>query len=139
MDYGHGVAGDLRPDRPVGAFFEYILRKGGSEGRAGHFRHAGDAEGAAKALRERGRSLLPAGVLDAEGDFGIGDLIACEDAARHEIARGLAAYTAADVRRIKGLGTAEISRVLGYSNGDEVIHRDDLVLLEELPEEGEER
>jgi glutamate 5-kinase len=85
--------------------------------------------GAVRAVRERGRSLLPAGIVSVEGRFGIGDAVACADDRGTEFARGLAAYAAEDVRRIKGLATSQISRVLGYSNGDEVIHRDDLVLL----------
>jgi glutamate 5-kinase len=85
--------------------------------------------GAVRAVRERGRSLLPAGILSVEGRFGIGDAVACANEAGVEFARGLAAYAAEDVRRIKGLATSQIGRVLGYSNGDEVIHRDDLVLL----------
>ena len=92
-------------------------------------------EGAARALRERGRSLLPAGVVTVEGGFGIGDLVSCRDPADREIARGLSAYASEEVDRIKGLGTREIGRVLGYSNGDEVIHRDDLVLVADLPGE----
>ncbi len=91
--------------------------------------------GAVAALRERGRSLLPAGVVAVEGGFGIGDLVSCRDEARREVARGLSAYAAADIERIKGLGTGEIGRVLGYSNGDEVIHRDDLALVDDLPED----
>jgi glutamate 5-kinase len=85
--------------------------------------------GAVRAVRERGRSLLPAGVVAVEGSFGIGDPVACEDDRGVEFARGLTAYTAEDVRRIQGKSTSEIDRVLGYSNGDEVIHRDDLVLV----------
>jgi glutamate 5-kinase len=85
--------------------------------------------GAVRAVRERGRSLLPAGIVSVEGRFGIGDVVACADDRGDEFARGLAAYAAEDVRRIKGLATSQIGRVLGYSNGDEVIHRDDLVLL----------
>jgi glutamate 5-kinase len=85
-------------------------------------------EGAVRALRERGRSLLPAGVVDVHGEFGIGDPVRCVDGAGHEVARGLAAYAAAEVARIKGLPTRRIAQVLGYSNGDEVIHRDDLVV-----------
>jgi glutamate 5-kinase len=86
--------------------------------------------GAVRAVRERGRSLLPAGILTVEGRFGIGDPVACADEKGVEFARGLVAYAAEDVRRIKALPTSQIARVLGYSNGDEVIHRDDLVLLE---------
>jgi glutamate 5-kinase len=86
-------------------------------------------EGAVRALVERGRSLLPAGIIGVEGSFGIGDPVSCVDERDHEFARGLAAYASADVNRIKGRPTRRITQLLGYSNGDEVIHRDDLVLL----------
>jgi glutamate 5-kinase len=85
--------------------------------------------GAVRALVERGRSLLPAGILRVEGDFGIGESVSCVNEQGEEVARGLPAYSARDVGRLAGLATREIERVLGYSNGDEVIHRDDLVLL----------
>ena len=87
--------------------------------------------GAVRALCERGRSLLPAGVVHVQGRFGIGDPVECADANGAVFARGLVAYSSEDVERIKGGSTKRIDRVLGYSNGDEVIHRDDLVLLEE--------
>jgi glutamate 5-kinase len=86
-------------------------------------------EGAVRALVERGRSLLPAGIVGVEGSFGIGDPVSCVDERDREFARGLAAYASADVNRIKGSPTRRITQLLGYSNGDEVIHRDDLVLL----------
>ncbi len=86
-------------------------------------------EGAARALVEGGRSLLPAGIVAVDGSFGIGDPVSCVDEREREIARGLAAYASADVKRIKGVSTRRITQLLGYSNGDEVIHRDDLVLL----------
>jgi len=86
--------------------------------------------GAARALLERGRSLLPAGIVEVRGRFRIGDAVACLDPEGRELARGLVAYSAQDVARIKGHTTREIERVLGYSNGDEVIHRDDLVVLD---------
>ena len=86
-------------------------------------------DGAAKALTERGKSLLPAGIADVRGEFRVGDPVACEDAEGAELARGLAAYDADAIRRIAGRPTREILSVLGYSNGSEVIHRDDLVLL----------
>ena len=91
--------------------------------------------GAATALVERGRSLLPAGILEVRGRFRIGDPVSCVTASRQELARGLTAYASDEVERIKGLGTRKIASVLGYSNGDEVIHRDDLVVLER--QEGE--
>ena len=87
-------------------------------------------EGAVRALTTRGRSLLPAGVVEVRGRFRIGDSVACIDEGGREVARGLAAYPAEAVARIQGHSTREIARVLGYSNGDEVIHRDDLVLVE---------
>jgi glutamate 5-kinase len=88
-------------------------------------------EGAVRALVDRGRSLLPAGILRVEGDFEIGDSVACVDGRGMEIARGLAVYSSADIDRLAGLPTKEIARVLGYTNGDEIIHRDDLVLVRE--------
>jgi glutamate 5-kinase len=86
--------------------------------------------GAGRALVDRGRSLLPSGVLEVRGRFHIGDPVACVGVQGAELARGLTAYAAEEVERIKGLPTRDISRVLGYSNGDEVIHRDDLVVLD---------
>jgi glutamate 5-kinase len=88
-------------------------------------------DGAAQALRERGRSLLPAGITEVSGEFGVGDPVSCTDASGREVARGLTAYSAQEVARIRGLPTREIASVLGYSNGNEVIHRDDLVVLAE--------
>ncbi len=86
--------------------------------------------GAKRALCERGRSLLPAGVQQVQGSFGIGDPISCVGPDGIEFARGLATYSAAEIDRIKGLQASGIDAVLGYSNGDEVVHRDDLVLLD---------
>lgn len=86
--------------------------------------------GAARALLEGGRSLLPAGIIEVRGQFGVGDTVACVDEDGRELARGLAAYPADAAAAIKGVATQEIERVLGYSNGGAVIHRDDLVLLD---------
>ena len=88
-------------------------------------------DGAAHALAERGRSLLPSGIVEVRGRFRIGDSVACLDAGGNELARGLVAYASEDIARILGRDTREIARVLGYSNGAEVIHRDDLVVLDE--------
>ena len=65
------------------------------------------------------------------GSFGVGDPVACVAAGGGEVARGLVAYSAEEVRRIARLPAREIAQVLGYSNGDEVIHRDHLVLLQD--------
>jgi glutamate 5-kinase len=86
--------------------------------------------GALRAL-ERGKSLLPAGIAEVRGVFRIGDPVACVAADGSEAARGLVAYASEAIARIAGKPTRQIGEVLGYSNGDEVIHRDDLVLLEE--------
>jgi len=85
--------------------------------------------GAVRAISEGGGSLLPAGIREVRGRFGIGDAIACTDADGREIARGLSSYASDDLARIAGQPTAKIPQVLGYSNGDEAIHRDDLVVL----------
>jgi glutamate 5-kinase len=84
--------------------------------------------GAARALR-RGSSLLPAGVLAVEGAFGRGDAVIVRDPDGNDIAKGLCAYDAEDARRICGRKTEQIAALLGYRGRDELIHRDDLVLL----------
>lgn len=86
-------------------------------------------EGAIKAVVKHGRSLLPAGIVAVKGEFGIGDAVKCVDATGAEHARGLVAYSSREVARILGQPTNQIAPVLGYSNGAEVIHRDDLVVL----------
>ncbi len=88
-------------------------------------------EGAVRALQERGRSLLPAGILRVKGSFEIGDSVRLVNERGEEVARGLVGYSSGDVAKLTGQATKEINRVLGYSNGDEVIHRDDLVLIGE--------
>lgn len=84
--------------------------------------------GAARALR-RGSSLLPAGVRSVEGDFSRGDPISVRDDAGHEMARGLSAYDAEAARLIAGHRSEELESLLGWRGRDEIIHRDDLVLL----------
>jgi glutamate 5-kinase len=87
--------------------------------------------GAARALAGGRVSLLPGGVLGADGDFHRGDLVEIVDAAGVAIARGLSQYSAAEVRRLAGRHSREIDSVLGYHHGDEVVHRDDLATLEQ--------
>ena len=86
-------------------------------------------EGAVRALREAGKSLLPAGVLAVDGAFELGDTVAICTRDGAEFARGLAAYPADDLRKIQGLQSGDIEARLGYKSIDEVIHRDDLVIL----------
>jgi glutamate 5-kinase len=85
-------------------------------------------DGALKALKS-GKSLLPAGVRRVEGAFERGEAVAVFDADGREIARGLIAYASEDAERICGHKTGEIEAVLGYRGRDEMIHRDDLVLI----------
>lgn len=84
--------------------------------------------GAARALM-RGSSLLPAGVRVVAGDFARGDAVRVLGPEGEEIARGLSAYSAEDARRIAGHRSEEIEAILGWRGRDELIHRDDLVLL----------
>jgi glutamate 5-kinase len=83
--------------------------------------------GAARALRG-GKSLLPAGVTRVEGRFDRGDAVVVRDPEGLEIARGLAAYSGEESRRIRGRRSQELEALLGYRGRDEIIHRDDLVL-----------
>jgi glutamate 5-kinase len=84
--------------------------------------------GAGRALR-RGSSLLPAGVIAIEGAFERGDAVIVRDPDGRDIAKGLCAYDADDARRICGHKTEQIAALLGFRGRDELIHRDDLVLL----------
>jgi glutamate 5-kinase len=86
--------------------------------------------GARRALTEQGRSLLPSGVRGVEGQFGVGDPVDIAVDPGRPFARGLAGYAAEEVRRIAGLKTSEIERALGYKYLDEIVHRDDLVVLD---------
>ncbi|MBC8269752.1 MAG: glutamate 5-kinase [Rhodospirillaceae bacterium] len=83
--------------------------------------------GAMGALQS-GKSLLPAGVTGAEGDFHKGDAVVVVDGAGREVARGLVAYSADEARLLIGHKSSEIEDLLGYRGADELIHRDDLVL-----------
>jgi glutamate 5-kinase len=85
--------------------------------------------GAKKALTERGKSLLPSGLADVEGEFPAGAVVALAEFDGQEFARGLVNYDAEELRKIRGAKTGEIEKALGYRGLDEVIHRDNLVVL----------
>jgi len=85
--------------------------------------------GAYEAVSRKGKSLLPSGLKEVRGVFEGGECVACLDTGGQEFARGLVNYSSAELERIKGLHTSHIERVLGYKVSDEIIHRDDLVLL----------
>jgi glutamate 5-kinase len=93
---------------------------------------AGDVivdSGAHEALVRKKTSLLPSGVREVRGSFGMGDCVRCLDLDGREFARGLINYSALELNQIKGLHTSRIEQALGYKPFDEIIHRDDLVLL----------
>jgi len=84
--------------------------------------------GAARALRAGGASLLPGGVWQVDGEFGRGDVVVIRTQDGATVARGVAQYAAAEARRIAGRHTRDIEAALGYSYGENLVHRDDLVL-----------
>ena len=86
-------------------------------------------EGAVRALVRDGKSLLPAGIVAASGDFGRGDVVRVETREGEHIASGTTNYAAGDVERIRGLHSDRIEETLGYDYGDEVVHRNNLVLV----------
>ncbi|HHL40593.1 MAG TPA: glutamate 5-kinase [Deltaproteobacteria bacterium] len=86
-------------------------------------------DGAKTALVEGGKSLLPSGVRRVDGQFEAGEVVHCVDMAGMEFARGVANYGSGEIEAIKGRKSSEISAILGYSVYDEVIHRDNLVVL----------
>jgi glutamate 5-kinase len=85
--------------------------------------------GAAGVLRLAGRSLLAVGVCGVKGRFGRGEMVACIDPDGCEVARGLVNYSADEARQIMGLSSDQFRAVLGYHDDDELIHRDNLVLV----------
>ena len=88
-------------------------------------------EGASNAVVQRGKSLLPSGILEVQGHFGVGSPVQCRNKENKIIAAGLTNYSSEDIEKIKGRRSSEIKNILGYSDSDEVIHRDNLVLLDE--------
>lgn len=88
--------------------------------------------GAAAALKDKGASLLPGGVVGAEGEFRRGDMVEIQlrdEAGVRGVARGVSQYSAQDIRRIARHHSREIEAILGYNYGGNIVHRDDLVLL----------
>ena len=87
-------------------------------------------DGCAQAIRKAGGcSILPAGVFAVQGEFLPGSTVSVIDKDAHELARGLVHYSSAELEQIKGCNSGEIANILGHKNFDEVIHRDDLVIL----------
>ncbi len=86
-------------------------------------------EGACKAVSKNGKSLLPSGIMWIEGDFSVGDSVLCLDENKKRIAVGLCNFSSEELSKIKGLRTDKIEQVLGYKEVDEVLHRNNLVVL----------
>ena len=86
-------------------------------------------DGAKTALLRQGRSLLAAGIKEVEGEFRVGDSVRITDTQRNDIARGLVNYSSEDVDRIKGCKSSQIESILGRKDFDEVVHRNNMVLL----------
>lgn len=86
-------------------------------------------DGACRAIVDFGKSLLAAGVKDIEGEFEAGDAVALRDSHGRDFARALVNYSSNDARKIIGRRSTEIEAILGKKNADEIVHRDNLVLL----------
>ncbi len=87
-------------------------------------------QGAVNAVLKGGKSLLPSGVLSIEGSFGRDEAVFCADNAGNRIAKGIVNYSSEELEKIKGSKTADIEKILGSKRQDEVIHRDDLVVMQ---------
>lgn len=86
-------------------------------------------QGAKEAILEKGKSLLPSGVMEVIGKFERGDAVLCVGPDGQEFAKGLVNYSSEELQMIKGRKTYEIEEILGYKYADEVIHRDNLVVF----------
>ena len=94
-------------------------------------------DGAKHALVERGASLLPIGIVEVQGDFGIGARVDLLDSGGEAFAVGLVSYPASEIHRMKGRQSEEFLDVLGYKYVEEIVHREDLVLLDVKNDNGE--
>ncbi|MDO8586600.1 MAG: glutamate 5-kinase [Armatimonadota bacterium] len=130
---GRDVVADIAAGRAVGTRFVADARSlnsrkrwvaFGAPVRGALFVNAG----ARDVLLEGGKSLLAAGIVDVQGNFKPGDLVAISDESKMCFGRGFVNYGAAEVRQIKGRRSGEIEQILGYKDFDEVIHRDNMVM-----------
>ncbi len=129
-----GIVGRIFAGERVGSFIRpREERLGGRKHWIAYaLRPAGDIvvdEGAKRAIVERGKSLLPIGVTGVRGSFGAGEAVRVLDVQHREFARGLAGLSSEEILEIKGLRTSQIAKAAGPKAADEVIHRDDLVVL----------
>jgi len=131
---GQGVLERIQTGEPVGTLLKPYQEPQAARKRwlAGQLEVQGrltlDA-GAVRAVREQGKSLLAVGVKAGMGGFNRGEVVACVDEQGTEIARGLVNYDAQELSRIKGQPSTRFEDILGYLDDEELIHRDNLVLL----------
>ena len=129
-----GIVADILDGKEVGTFFPAAKKVRSKKHWIGYAKKSSGRlvidDGAAKAVREAGKSLLPAGVVEVEGDFQIGDALDIADRKGKVIGRGLSNYGAAEAKRITGLRSDEIAEILG-ERAEEMIHRDLMVVYED--------
>ena len=125
---------DILDGREVGTLFLPQADRMASRKRWIAFSHSPNGalvvdDGAVQAIVERGKSLLPSGVVDLQGNFENGDVVSIFNLNRSEIARGLVNYCDKELQKILGKRSSEIEKILGYCYYEEVVHRDNLVIL----------
>ncbi|UCH44833.1 MAG: glutamate 5-kinase [Nitrospiraceae bacterium] len=130
----NGMLARLADGRSVGTYFEPVKeRLSSKKGWIAYGVRSRGAiyldDGAVDALIHKGKSLLPSGITKIEGQFKIGDYIRCLNNEGKKIAKGLTNYSSEDLDKIKGKKTSEIESALGFKYSDEVIHRDNLVVV----------
>jgi glutamate 5-kinase len=131
---GENVLTRIADGEPIGTLLLPVQEAEAARKRwlAGHLQVRGRLvvdEGAVRVLRESGRSLLAVGVKQVIGEFSRGEMVVCVDEQGREIARGLVNYNSAESVRIKGFASGRIQEILGYVDEEELIHRDNLVLV----------
>lgn len=119
---------------PVGTLFLPGTRKLDARKRwlSDHLKMRGSLildDGAVRVLKESGKSLLAVGIQSVEGEFQRGDLVSLKSISGEEVARGLVNYGAEDVRMVQGQTSSQIGVLLGYVDEEEIIHRDNMVLV----------
>ena len=85
-------------------------------------------DGASEAITKKGRSVLPVGIKEVEGEFNRGDLITCLNSDSKELARGLCNFSSEELKKIRGLNSKDLHETLGYASEEEAIHRNNLVI-----------
>lgn len=89
-------------------------------------------DGAKKALLEKGKSLLPSGIIGVEGNFNQGDPVSCVGRDGSILAKGIVNFSSMEINKIKGVKSGQINQILGHKDYDEVIHRDNLAITKQI-------